>query len=405
MNNLFFVLAQALRRHRWLCLFGCAYLFSSLGNGLTQTLILGQLLRWHASPFALTLTGILATLPGFFGSLLGEKLCHHISPLSVLLLSKLIGFTGLLLPLYGLQAHSIPALLALQAVEALMTGVSWPAMSLVFKLRLAADELPAATGLETVIFASQVLLGTGAGVLLFDVVPLMALLAVDAISFLLCCALLFAVMQCTGPVNTASAPPGSATVSTLPWRTLSPLQKRSVLLLPALAAVGAPAMALLPALVQQGHPDQATGLVLPLVFARSLGQLCGPLLISADKLAHGVRRPFYLLCCLSVFLGAYFILPLISPYLACAMLVIFVAHLASNIVFASGTFSLLHNFPADRVSAASAKAWRWQTISAALSTLVAMWLVTQWHVDQALYCVSLTALVLVMGMLMRYRCA
>ena len=26
-------------------------------------------------------------------------------------------------------------------------------------------------------------------------------------------------------------------------------------------------MALLPALVQQGHPDQATGLVLPLVFA------------------------------------------------------------------------------------------------------------------------------------------
>lgn len=47
MNNLLMVLVQALRQHRWLCLFGVAYIFSSVGNGLTQTLILGQLLRWH----------------------------------------------------------------------------------------------------------------------------------------------------------------------------------------------------------------------------------------------------------------------------------------------------------------------------------------------------------------------
>lgn len=68
MNTLLMVLVQALRLHRWLCLFGCAYIFSSVGNGLTQTIILGQLLRWHASPATLTLTYMLATLPGFLAA-------------------------------------------------------------------------------------------------------------------------------------------------------------------------------------------------------------------------------------------------------------------------------------------------------------------------------------------------
>ena len=116
MNTLLTVLVQALRQHRWLCLFGCAYLFSSVGNGLTQTIILGQLLRWHAPPTTLTLTYMLATLPGFFGSLLGERLCRHLPPLHLLLLSDLAGLSGLFLPLYGLLAHRIPALLAFQAI-------------------------------------------------------------------------------------------------------------------------------------------------------------------------------------------------------------------------------------------------------------------------------------------------
>ncbi|MGU0055597.1 hypothetical protein ACVXG7_04180 [Enterobacter hormaechei] len=45
-----------------------------------------------------------------------------------------------------------------------------------------------------------------------------------------------------------------------------------MLILPALAAVGSPAMALLPALAQQINPENAAGLALPLLFARS-GQL------------------------------------------------------------------------------------------------------------------------------------
>jgi hypothetical protein len=59
--------------HRWLRLLLCAFILSSLGNGLTQVLVFGQLLRWHASPSTLTLAYLLATVPGFVGSLAGES--------------------------------------------------------------------------------------------------------------------------------------------------------------------------------------------------------------------------------------------------------------------------------------------------------------------------------------------
>ncbi|MFJ5384281.1 hypothetical protein [Pectobacterium sp. CHL-2024] len=47
MNTLLFALIGALRSHRWLRLLGFAYVLSSLGNGLTQVIIFGQLLHWQ----------------------------------------------------------------------------------------------------------------------------------------------------------------------------------------------------------------------------------------------------------------------------------------------------------------------------------------------------------------------
>ena len=65
------------------------------------------------------------------------------------------------LSLLGVGYHSVTALLAVQSTEALLSGMSWPALTLLFKRGLSEAELPAATCLENVIFASQVLLGTG----------------------------------------------------------------------------------------------------------------------------------------------------------------------------------------------------------------------------------------------------
>lgn len=403
MNSLLHALIRALRSHRWLRLLGCAFILSSLGNGLTQVVVFGQLLRWQASPATLTLAYMLATLPGFFGSVWGERLCRKMSPLRILILCELLGMLALIMPLYGVLTHNIPALLAVQSAEALFSGMSYPALTLLFKRGLSTEELPAATALETLIFSAQVLLGTGLGILLFDLFSPLSLLALDALSFAASAALLAGSLALFKTCSPTAAPPETDAKPFLHWKTFTPLQKRSVLLLPALAAVGSPAMALLPALAQQMQPQDTASLALPLLFARSLGQLCGPLLLNADKLRHYGASNLRLLLCLTLFLGGYFLLPHVALWPLAALALIFVAHLASNVVFALGTFGVLRHFQDADVARASALAWRGQVFIAATATGIAGYLAENTGAATALYSVSLTSLAGVALLLWRYR--
>ena len=240
MNSLLYALIVALRCHRWLRLLACAFIFSSLGNGLTQVVVFGLLLAWSAPPALLTLAFLFATVPGFFGSMLGERLCSRYSPISLLILTEGLGLLALLFPLLGVGYHSVVALLAVQSTEALLSGMSWPALTLLFKRGLSETELPAATCLENVIFASQVLLGTGLGVVLFQKMPVLALLTIDAISFLGSLVMLWLAERLFSPAPHA-APEEKGVSTKLRWQTLTVRQKRSLLILPALAAVGSPA--------------------------------------------------------------------------------------------------------------------------------------------------------------------
>jgi hypothetical protein len=402
MNSLLYALIEALRCHRWLRLLACAFIFTSLGNGVTQVVVFGLLLAWSAPPALLTLAFLFATLPGFIGSLISEKLCVRYSPIPLLILTEGLGLLALLFPLLGVHYHSIPALLAVQSTEALLSGMSWPALTLLFKRGLREAELPAATCLENVVFAAQVLLGTGLGMVLFQKIAILALLAIDATSFL---GSLF-MLWLAGRVYlapTLAVPAEEKAPATLRWQMLTIRQKRSLLILPALAAVGSPAMALLPAMAQQIHPQDAASLALPLLFARSMGQLCGPLLLKRDSLTRFAARTPRILLCLGIFLAAYGMLPLLSGWMACALGMIFVAHLASNVLFAAGTFAVLSSFQTTHMASASSKAWRWQTLSASLFTGIAAMAAAGFGSIQALYSVSSAALILVALIMYVYR--
>ena len=402
MNSLLYALIEALRCHRWLRLLACAFIFTSLGNGVTQVVVFGLLLAWSAPPALLTLAFLFATLPGFIGSLISEKLCARYSPISLLILTEGLGLLALLFPLLGVHYHSIPALLAVQSTEALLNGMSWPALTLLFKRGLREAELPAATCLENVIFAAQVLLGTGLGMVLFQKIAILALLAIDAISFL---GSLF-MLWLAGRVYlapTLAVPAEEKAPAALRWQMLTIRQKRSLLILPALAAVGSPAMALLPAMAQQIHPQDAASLALPLLFARSMGQLCGPLLLKRDSLTRFAAHTPRILLCLGIFLAAYGMLPLLSGWMACALGMIFVAHLASNVLFAAGTFAVLSSFQTTHMASASSKVWRWQTLSASLFTGIAAMAAAGFGSIQALYSVSSAALILVALIMYVYR--
>ena len=402
MNSLLYALIEALRCHRWLRLLACAFIFSSLGNGLTQVVVFGLLLAWSAPPALLTLAFLFATVTGFIGSTIGEKLCSRYSPISLLMLTEGLGLIALLFPLLGVGYHSVAALLAVQSAEALLSGMSWPALTLLFKRGLSEAELPAATCLENVIFASQVLLGTGLGVVLFQKTSVFTLLAIDAASFLGSLLLLWlAGRRFSSP--SLPAPGDEEAPAALRWRTLSVRQKRSLLILPALAAVGSPAMALLPALAQQLHPQDSAGLALPLLFARSMGQLCGPLLLKKESLTRIAANTPRIIVCLGIFLTAYGMLPMLSGWTACALGAIFIAHLASNVLFAAGTFGVLSSFHITQTASASGKAWRWQTLSASLFTGIAAVVASAFGSVEALYAVSSVALLIVAPIVSRYQ--
>lgn len=97
MNSLLYALIEALRCHRWLRLLACAFIFSSLGNGLTQVVVFGLLLAWSAPPALLTLAFLFATVPGFIGSAIGEKLCPRYSPVFLLILTEGLGLLALIM--------------------------------------------------------------------------------------------------------------------------------------------------------------------------------------------------------------------------------------------------------------------------------------------------------------------
>lgn len=398
MNTLLLALIRALRSHRWLRFLGCAYILSSLGNGLTQIIIFGQLLHWQASPATLTIVYMLSMLPSFIGSLWGEVLCRTVSPLRILICTEMLGLLALIFPLYGLSHHNVPALLAVQCWEALFTGMSYPALTLLFKRGLRPEELPAATAMETIIFASQVIFGTGLGVLLFDRVSILNLLAIDALSFAASVAMLLtsgAVFQ-VARLQPEKAQPIS---QRLLWRCLSPVQKRSILLLPALAAVGSPAMALLPALAQEIRPEDSAELALPLILARSLGQLCGPLILNADKLQRYSANNWLLMICLGGYIGSYCLLPLSTGFTFFGLALIFSAHMASNIVFALGSFGVLKNFAETQVAKASAITWRGQVLTAAASTGITSVIAQKFGAITALYTISILSLTVVGALL------
>ena len=333
--------------------------------------------------------------------MIGEKLCSRFSPLSLLILTEVLGLLALLFPFLGVHYHSIPALLAMQSAEALLSGIGWPALTLLFKRGLSDAELPAATVLENLIFASQVLLGTGLGVVLFQKMPVIDLLAIDAASFLGSLLMLLLARRVFA-ARIKPSPTDAHALVALRWQRLTQRQKRCLLLLPALAAVGSPAMALLPALAQEIQPENAAGLALPLLFARSMGQLCGPMLLKRDSLTRVATQPLLLMGYLALFLAAYGVLPLLSGWVVPALGMIFIAHMASNIVFAAGTFGVLSNFQMAQISSASSKAWRWQTLSASLFTGLAAMVATAFGAVEALYMVSGTALLFVTLVLRRF---
>jgi hypothetical protein len=360
------LLLRTLRQHRWFTLLGLALLFSSMGNGLTYVLVFSQLLNSHATPTWLSLAYVLALAPGLPASFLGVWLLRRWPAFSVLLLGETLGLAGLILPFQALQGDHPTLLLLSQAAAAFSTGMTVPVLSQLFKQGLSEDLMPAAAGIETLVFAANVIFGVGAGTLLYGHVSLWLLLFLDALSFVAAIALLW--RAATFFILQGEEEPTYIDNERFSWRRLTPQQKRSLLLLPSLALVGAPVMALLPALAP-ALPGNNTDNGLILLFARSVGQLLAPLVLSERQVRYRASATLPLTIALLLFTLCYFAVAQ-SGSLWIAVPLIVIAHLFSNWFYLVATLNVMDSFPSRHVGPAIASSWRLQLCITLLVPLI-----------------------------------
>ena len=288
---------NALAGKPWLMLLGISFIISSVGNGITYIVVFSELIRLAAPTTSLALAYVLSTVPGLIGSKVGEYYCRTGNPFSILAVGEFLGMAGLSAPFMAVLNGSIPLFLIAQTVSAFIIGMTFPAMSKIFKTGLSEKELPVATTLETIIFACNVIFGVGLGLLLLGHVTVIHLLIIDLASYALSVIMLLSAKGKFRNIFHYIEQKDAV----IRWKEISNTQKRGILLLPLLAFAGAPAMALLPGLVPTnltGHEAQATALAL--LFSRSLGQLIGPLLLNPERFEKNSNNNSLLLGCLFI---------------------------------------------------------------------------------------------------------
>lgn len=148
-------------------------------------------------------------------------------------------------------------------------------------------------------------------------------------------------------------------------------------------------MSLLPTLVHSNNDQKET--LLFLLFARSLGQLLGPFLVKEERYKN--QSSLFIIACMTAFIVCYLFVPL-TPFLSVSLLLVFSAHVFSNIIYSLGWYSLLTNFDNDQVAAASASSYRKQIIIGAVISISAGILADKVGSPLALVICSMTGLLL-----------
>ena len=146
-------------------------LFSQIGTGFTQIAIFAELGRLGVGAEGLGTAFALSLIPGVFSSQLGKILTRRVPPSRILISTEILGALSVGFPWAG-GVLDLPALLFIgQFLSALWAGISVsPAMGLISQ-KFNNDELPAVSSLQSIMFSSQVIIGSGLGAIFYGHIP------------------------------------------------------------------------------------------------------------------------------------------------------------------------------------------------------------------------------------------
>jgi hypothetical protein len=382
---------------RWYLWFTLGMLITSIGSGLTAVAVFGALSKAAAVPSDFALTFSMSIVPTLFSSEIGKYLGKYCKPFTVLIAAEIGGILSLLLPFYALDLGNVLMLSMALALPSLFSGLAVSAYHTINKRGFGEEDYLHIATIETLSFSAITIIGTGIGGVLYPRLSSSLYFVLDALSYLLAIACLLYSRALISNVSLNRV--DQEAVIKIRFFSLNIEKKTILLIMPLLTLIAAPAMALLPVKGLAFNEFKVLGLVinpvLILLFARCIGQLIGPLLMSQKM----VDRLFYSALAKSV-LGLGFLLMYLfafySQYLVWVILAVILAHISSNILFAVSYSTMLSRFGEDEIGTASVFSYQSTTFILAFFSLPPGFYADQYGLVAAMLLFSFPAVLLMM---------
>lgn len=267
-----------------------------MGAGLTQILVYGKLGELNATPSTFAATFAISVFPSFFSTQLGAWLTRRMEPFLILAAAELLGAVSICIPIFAIRENSEALLMISTFLPAVCSGLGLGAYSLICKQGFHDANFPAVSAIETITFSATVFLGTGLGAVLYPFVSMEIYLAVDIATYLIAAILIISARRPRLLQKSNEALPQVDDETQVPAMAfaLRGHKLRAFWLMPLLACITAPAMALLPAIGTRFSDATIAGVVVAptvlLIFARSIGQLLGPLVLTSTRVTELFNR-------------------------------------------------------------------------------------------------------------------
>lgn len=326
-----------------------ASLISGIGSGFIQIVVYNQIAAHNLPPIYFGLAFALSVFPALLGSHIGRLIAEKEKFNIYIAYSQLLAIIVILLIDIVSLKSNIKYILFCEAITSFSASVAFPVLQKLIKLTFKPEKLSLAAKFDTYLYGANIILGLGLGSLLSSLVDLKGLLIISLVLYVISTVFFF-----FSAPKYLSWEAGQAHADRFSWKALNHQQKLSFILMPTLIIVGTPATSLLPSIYSNFYGNDISNYfmispVLLLLVFRSIGQFIGPLIIKGEKFDALSQNSKIIYFSLFFFLGTYiFIFSTNNFY--CALMLVVLAHIASNVIFSLAIYLTLASFNTEEIA-------------------------------------------------------
>lgn len=360
-----------LLNNKFVSVFIISTLLFQIGVGLTQAAVYGKLSDSNSDAFWYGLTFFLGIFPGYISSKISQKLSKTYQLWHIITLSFIGSAIFLLVPLFVFSQYNIHFLILAEAASSFSAGMCMPIFQLIFKRSIQNSELKNFAKVDSLVFFTSVILGTGIGAVLYNGKIYYMYIVVNIILYLISSIIIFFLRSKNFEKNIYDT---NIQIRSSRILSLSSEKRTAFLLMPILCVVTSPLMAILPFIGQRiGSKYDLLGLIISpalfLLFAKSIGQFIGPFLIRDNWFEPIYKNKLILI---SILIG-FQLLYITSYYFNNVILSIFLiisAHILSNLISTTGFYAFQKNFSEKEILDFSGLQYRWIIIVMSTCSLI-----------------------------------